>query len=115
MCCGPESCATIQRIRTGGIVTGSRTVITKRQEAMAIVTVEDLQGSIEVVVFPRLYETSRPTLRDGAILLIAGRIDHKGANENLSLARNMEVKRPIDVDHYHDVADAVAGLHWRRH
>jgi hypothetical protein len=67
-----------QRVVIGGIVTGIRTVITKRQEAMAIATLEDLQGSIEVVVFPRMYETSRPTWRDGAILLVAGRVDHKG-------------------------------------
>jgi hypothetical protein len=64
-------------------VTAQRTVITKRQESMAIVTLEDLQGSIEVVVFPRLYETTRPLLRDGAILLIAGRVDHKGEEVSL--------------------------------
>ena len=50
---------------------------------MAIVTLEDLQGSIEVVVFPRLFETTRPLLRDGAILLIAGRVDHKGEEVSL--------------------------------
>jgi DNA polymerase III subunit alpha len=72
-----------QRVVVGGIITGQRTVITKRQEAMAIVTLEDLQGSIEVVVFPRLYETTRPLLRDGAILLIAGRVDHKGEEVSL--------------------------------
>ena len=72
-----------QRVVVGGIVTGMRTVITKRQETMAIATVEDLQGSIEVVVFPRLFETSRPTWRDGAILLIAGRVDHKGEEVSL--------------------------------
>jgi DNA polymerase-3 subunit alpha len=76
-----------QRVVVGGIVTGMRTVITKRQEPMAIVTLEDLQGSIEVVVFPRLYETTRPLLRDGAILLIAGRIDHKG--EEISLLADL--------------------------
>jgi DNA polymerase III subunit alpha len=72
-----------QRVVVGGIVTGLRTVITKRQESMAIVTLEDMQGSIEVVVFPRLYETTRPLLRDGSILLIAGRIDHKGEEVSL--------------------------------
>jgi hypothetical protein len=72
-----------QRVVIGGIVTGIRTVITKRQEAMAIATLEDLQGSIEVVVFPRLYETSRPTWRDGSILLVAGRVDHKGEEVSL--------------------------------
>jgi OB-fold nucleic acid binding domain len=72
-----------QRVVVGGIVTGLRTVITKRQEPMAIATIEDLQGSIEVVVFPRMYETSRPTWRDGAILLVAGRVDHKGEEVSL--------------------------------
>ena len=72
-----------QRVVVGGIVTGMRTVITKRQETMAIATLEDLQGSIEVVVFPRLFETSRPTWRDGAILLVAGRVDHKGEEVSL--------------------------------
>jgi hypothetical protein len=72
-----------QRVVVGGIVTAQRTVITKRQESMAIVTLEDLQGSIEVVVFPRLYETTRPLLRDGAILLVAGRVDHKGEEVSL--------------------------------
>lgn len=72
-----------QRVVIGGIVNGMRTVVTKRQESMAIVTIEDLQGSVEVVVFPRLYETTRPTWRDGAILLIAGRVDHKGEEVSL--------------------------------
>ena len=72
-----------QRVVVGGIITAQRTVITKRQETMAIVTLEDLQGSIEVVVFPRLFETTRPLLRDGAILLIAGRVDHKGEEVSL--------------------------------
>ncbi|MEZ0240720.1 MAG: OB-fold nucleic acid binding domain-containing protein, partial [Chloroflexota bacterium] len=78
-----------QRVVVGGIVTGLRTVITKRQETMAIVTVEDLQGSIEVVVFPRTFETTRGLWRDGSILLIAGRIDHKG--EEVSLLADLVV------------------------
>ena len=72
-----------QRLVIGGIVTGIRTVITKRQEAMAIATLEDLQGTIEVVVFPRLYETTGPVWRDGSILLVAGRVDHRGEEVSL--------------------------------
>ncbi|HET7168235.1 MAG TPA: OB-fold nucleic acid binding domain-containing protein, partial [Candidatus Limnocylindrales bacterium] len=72
-----------QRVVVGGIVTGLRSVITKKQEPMAIATLEDLQGSIEVVVFPRLYETTRGVLRDGSILLVAGRVDHKGEEVSL--------------------------------
>ncbi len=72
-----------QRVVVGGIVTGVRIVVTKRNETMAIVTLEDLQGSVEVVVFPRLYETTRPTWRDGSILLVAGRVDHRGEESSL--------------------------------
>ena len=76
-----------QRVVVGGIVTGRRTVVTKARAAMAIVTLEDLQGSIEVVVFPRLFEQTGPTWRDGAILLVAGRVDHKG--EEISLLADL--------------------------
>jgi hypothetical protein len=62
-------------------------VITKAKAAMAIVTVEDLQGSVEIVVFPRLFEQTGPTWRDGAILLVAGRVDHKG--EEISLLADL--------------------------
>ena len=43
---------------------------------MAVVTLEDLQGSMEVVVFPKLFEQTGPIWADGSILLVAGRIDH---------------------------------------
>jgi DNA polymerase-3 subunit alpha len=76
-----------QRVVVAGIVTGRRTVVTKAKAAMAIATLEDLQGSIEVVVFPRLFETTGPTWRDGAILLVAGRVDHKG--EDIALLADM--------------------------
>jgi DNA polymerase-3 subunit alpha len=76
-----------QRVVVAGIVTGRRIVVTKAKAAMAIVTMEDLQGSIEVVVFPRLFETTGPAWREGAILLVAGRVDHKG--EDISLLADM--------------------------
>jgi DNA polymerase-3 subunit alpha len=72
-----------QRIVVGGVVTGVRTVVTKARATMAVVTLEDLQGSIEVVVFPRLYEQTAPTWQEGAILLVAGRIDHRGEDVSL--------------------------------
>ena len=72
-----------QRVVLGGIVTGSRTIITKSRSTMAVVTLEDLQGTLEVVVFPKTYETTVGMWRDGAILLVAGRIDHRGEEASL--------------------------------
>jgi hypothetical protein len=72
-----------QRIVVGGIVVGSRTVVTRTRSTMAVVTLEDLQGSLEVVVFPRLYEQTAATWQEGAILLVAGRVDHRGEDVSL--------------------------------
>jgi hypothetical protein len=79
-----------QRVVIGGIVTGVRTVVTKARASMAIVTMEDLQGTVEVVVFPRLYEQTGPIWREGDILLVAGRVDHKG--EEISLLADLVVE-----------------------
>jgi DNA polymerase-3 subunit alpha len=72
-----------QRVVVGGIVVGLRSVITKSKQTMAVVTLEDLQGAIEVVVFPRTYEQTGPVWQEGAILLVAGRIDHRGEEVSL--------------------------------
>ncbi|MEW6225899.1 MAG: DNA polymerase III subunit alpha [Chloroflexota bacterium] len=72
-----------QRVVIGGIVTGMRMVITKSKSTMAVVTLEDLQGTLEVVVFPKTYEQTLGTWRDGAILLVAGRVDHRGEEASL--------------------------------
>jgi DNA polymerase III subunit alpha len=78
-----------QRLVVGGIVVASRTVVTRTRSTMSVVTLEDPQGSIEVVVFPRLYETTGPIWQDGAILLVAGRVDHRG--EEVSLLADVVV------------------------
>jgi DNA polymerase-3 subunit alpha len=72
-----------QRIVVAGIVTGFRTVITKSKSTMGVATIEDLQGTIEVVVFPKLYEQTVGTWSEGSILLVAGRIDHRGEEVSL--------------------------------
>jgi len=78
-----------QRLVIGGIVVGSRTVVTRARSTMAVVTLEDLQGSIEVVVFPKLFEQTGPTWAEGAILLVAGRVDHRG--EDVSLLADLVI------------------------
>src|SRR3990172_6615522 len=55
-----------------------RTVITKAKATMGVATLEDLQGSLEVIVFPKILQATAPTWRADAIVLVAGRVDHKG-------------------------------------
>jgi hypothetical protein len=66
---------------------GIRRVITRNKESMAVVTLEDMQGTVDVVVFPRTYADAgvAAKLTDDGVLLIAGRVDHKG-DETVVLA-----------------------------
>jgi hypothetical protein len=67
-----------QRVVVGGMVVAVRRVITRNRESMAVATIEDLQGTVDVVVFPRTYAETGQVWREDAVLLVAGRVDHKG-------------------------------------
>ena len=56
----------------GGLIADLTTKITKTNQNMAVLTVEDLYGSVEVVVFPKAYEKYRSLLSKDNKLLITG-------------------------------------------
>jgi len=67
-----------QKVTIAGVVASIRPHITKKGDPMAFVNLEDLQGSVEVVVFPRTYEKTRELWQDDKILIVKGRVDAKG-------------------------------------
>ncbi|MGN0554272.1 MAG: OB-fold nucleic acid binding domain-containing protein, partial [Candidatus Fimenecus sp.] len=56
------------------IVTAVKKKTTKNDTTMAFVTVEDLYGSIELLVFPQIYAQFSHLLQVGNILLVEGRV-----------------------------------------
>ena len=59
------------------IVESTKKKVTKRDETMAFSVVEDLYGSLELVVFPKTYATYAPLLSSGSIILVEGRLSVK--------------------------------------
>jgi DNA polymerase-3 subunit alpha len=59
----------------GGLVTALKRTMTKSGSAMAFLTLEDLTGSVEVIVFPKTYEQNTLHLRRDAILVVRGKLD----------------------------------------
>lgn len=51
--------------------------ITKKNEKMAFITIEDSTGELEGVVFPDLYAVSASRLKEGSILMVKGKISVK--------------------------------------
>ena len=75
----------------GGVVTGLVRKYTKRGELMATFTLEDLESSIEVWVFPRTMLEVGHLLADDSVICVKGRLDTKEEQPKLIC---MEVKKP---------------------
>jgi DNA polymerase-3 subunit alpha len=58
----------------GGILTEVKEKATKKGDYMAFVTLEDMTGQIESLVFPRVFEKYRPLLNEDAAVVISGKI-----------------------------------------
>ncbi|MPZ60673.1 MAG: DNA polymerase III subunit alpha [Propionibacteriales bacterium] len=61
-------------ITVGGLVTGVQRKMTKRGDPWAVVTLEDLEGAIDVMLFPSTYQQATAALVPDAIVLIKGRL-----------------------------------------
>ncbi len=64
-------------VTMGGIISGRRTLITKKNNMMAFLQVEDLYGTIEVIVFPNVYERHRELLQEDRVVIIKGTVNCK--------------------------------------
>ncbi len=64
-----------KQLTIGGLITGLRQVTTKRNDPMAIVTIEDFTLPITVVVFPKTYEKYRNLIAADMAIAVRGRAD----------------------------------------
>lgn len=62
------------QVRVGGIIVEKKTKTTKNNNIMAFVTLEDLYGTMEVIVFPTILEKYSRLLVDENIVGISGRV-----------------------------------------
>ncbi len=62
------------KVVVGGLVTGKVVKTTRSNQLMAFITLEDLMGSVEVVVFPKNYEADRDLLTEDSKIFIKGRV-----------------------------------------
>ena len=74
----PETGASVvrdgQRVTIGGILTEKTIKSTRKNDTMAFITLEDLVGTVEVILFPRDYERYRDRLVPEAKFFIDGRV-----------------------------------------
>ena len=70
-----------QVVTVGGLVSAMRTLVTKKGDQMAFVELDDTTGTVEVIVFANALATVRAVLQPDAVVMVKGRVDHKGDGE----------------------------------
>ncbi|HXK61995.1 MAG TPA: OB-fold nucleic acid binding domain-containing protein, partial [Acidobacteriota bacterium] len=75
-----------QEVNLAGVITGLRKLRNRKGEPMATFVLEDLAGTVEVVVFPSLYQKIKDLLESDAPIRVAGRCDTDSNGESRILA-----------------------------
>lgn len=79
-----------QTVKYAGTITGIKKKYTKRNTIMAFVTVEDLYGSAELVVFDSVYSRCDSILIDENVILVEGRLSIKEDEEARIIVQNIK-------------------------
>ncbi|MGE5413095.1 MAG: OB-fold nucleic acid binding domain-containing protein, partial [Syntrophomonadaceae bacterium] len=64
-----------EKVRVAGLITSVRPYTTKTNKPMGFVTIEDVQGNIELVLFPRTWAQYREQMTVGQIIIVEGKAD----------------------------------------
>ena len=78
-----------QDVTVGGMITEVKIKYTKNNQVMAFVTLEDLTGSIEIIVFPKTFENYTEVLKEDAKVFIQGRASQEEDRDSKLIARSV--------------------------
>ena len=83
-----------QNVKYGGIITSVKKKYTKNNNIMAFVTIEDLYGSLEIIVFESCYNRVSNILMEDNIVIVDGRLSIREDEEVKIVANNIrELKK----------------------
>jgi DNA polymerase-3 subunit alpha len=86
-------------VTVSGLITSVQRKITKRGDAWAMITLEDLEGGVDVLLFPSAYQSASTLLNEDAIVTVKGRLSRSKDQPEL---HGLEVSVP-------DLAQGPAG------
>jgi DNA polymerase-3 subunit alpha len=79
----------------GGIVAACRQLKTRKGDRMAVFTLEDAQGGVEVIAFPEAYQRAASLIETGTMILVRGKLERD--DESVRVLASEIV--PIDTIH----------------
>jgi DNA polymerase III subunit alpha len=76
-----------KRVVVAGLVTSLREILSKKGARMAFAQLEDLSGSVELVVFPKVFEQHEAQLKVDQPVLIGGKLEKEGDSAKIMVDR----------------------------
>lgn len=82
-------------VTMGGIITQKKNILTKKNQTMCFITIEDLYGSIEGILFPRIYEKYQYLIHPDKKILVKGKLNYNDEQSPTLLCEEI-----IDLEYY---------------
>jgi DNA polymerase III subunit alpha len=81
-------------LTVGGIITETKRIRTRNGEPMMFATLDDLAGSVEMLVFGKALAEHEEALKVDQVVLVKGRVDHKEAGTTCLVVQSVEPYAP---------------------
>jgi DNA polymerase III subunit alpha len=81
-------------VTVGGMITQAKRIRTKKGDPMMFATLDDLETSIEIIVFGKALAANEAALAADSIVLVRGRIDHKDRDKTCIIAQQVDRFQP---------------------
>jgi DNA polymerase-3 subunit alpha len=81
-------------VTVGGMIANPKRIRTKKGDPMMFATLDDLQASVEIIVFGKAMAGSEEALAADAIVLVRGRVDHKDRERTCIVAQQIDRFEP---------------------
>jgi DNA polymerase III subunit alpha len=85
-------------VTVGGIVTEAKRIRTRNGDHMMFATLDDLEGSVEMLVFGKALAEHETMLAVDQVVLVRGRVDHKEAGKTCLVVQSAEAFKPTDEE-----------------
>ena len=79
----------------GGVITAVNRKFTRKGDQMAIITIEDLQGSLDVNIFPKTYASYGHLIQEDTIVTVRGRLDKREDSHIAFNAQELKIVEPM--------------------
>ncbi|HEX6026791.1 MAG TPA: DNA polymerase III subunit alpha, partial [Solirubrobacter sp.] len=85
-------------VKVGGMITESKKIRTRSGTTMMFATLDDLDGSVELVIFEKTLASVEDVISEDAIVIVRGRVDHKEAGKVCIIVSDVDRFDPSDAE-----------------